>query len=119
MKNLTYRNERDYLIPDLCVKESKDKYYHIGKYGNLRLNFIREYKIGFYTELKMNGELRNHLIDVDKQAKKEVDKLIKEFAKTENVPLYFDGSDAMLLVGRMNNIKDRAEEIVFKEIIFI
>ncbi|MBR3254959.1 MAG: TnpV protein [Clostridia bacterium] len=119
MKEITYRKEGDYLIPNLYVKKSKDVYYHIGKYGNLRLNFIREYKKSYYTELKMNGELRNHLIDIDKQAKKEVDKLIKEFAKIENVPLYFDGSDAMLWVGRMNNIKDRAEEIVFNEIIFI
>ena len=119
MKKITYHKEGDYLIPNLCVKKSKDEYYHIGKYGNLRLNFIREHKRGFYTELKMNGELRNHLIDIDKQAKKEVDKLIKEFAKIENVPLYFDGNNAMLWVGRMNNIKDRAEEIVFNEIIFI
>lgn len=67
----------------------------------------------------MNGELRNHLIDIDKQSKKEVDKLIKEFAKIENMPLYFDGNNAMLWVERMNNIKDRAEEIVFNEIIFV
>ena len=67
----------------------------------------------------MKGKLRDHFIDVDKQAKKEVDKLIKEFAKTENVPIYFNGGDAMLWVDRMNNIKDRAEEIVFNEIIFI
>ena len=119
MEKITYRKEGDYLIPDLCVKESEDKYYHIGKYGNLRLNFIREYKRGLYNELKINGELKNHLIAIDKQAKKEVDKLIKEFAKVENVPVYFNGGDAMLWVGRMNNIKDRAEEIVFNEIIFI
>ena len=119
MEKITYHKEGNYLIPDLYVKKSKDEYYHIGKYGNLRLNFIKEYKRGFYTELKMNGELRNHLIDVDKQAKKEVDKLIKEFAKIENVPVYFNGGDAMLCVGHMNNIKDRAEEIVFNEIIYV
>lgn len=115
---ITYHREGDYLIPDLTIKNN-NKYYHIGKYGNLRLNFIREYKKGLYTELKMSGELRNHLIDIDKQAKKEVDKLIKEFAKAENIPLYFDGNDAMLWVGLMNNIKDRAEEIVFNEIIYV
>ena len=96
MEKITYHKEGDYLIPDLCVKESKDKYYHIGKYGSLGLNFIKEYKRGFYTELKTNGELRNHLIYVDKQAKKEVDKLIKEFEKVENVPIYFDGCNAIL-----------------------
>ena len=42
MKKITYHKEGDYLIPDLCVKKSKDEYYHIGKYGNLRLNFIKE-----------------------------------------------------------------------------
>ena len=118
MSKITYHREGDYLIPDLTV-ENNNKYYHIGKYGNLRLNFIKEYKKGLYTELKLNGELRNHLIDIDKQAKKEVNKLIKEFAKVENVPLYFDGNHAMLLVGLMNNIKDRAEEIVFTEIIYV
>ena len=64
MNKITYHKEGDYLIPDLCVNESTDKYYHIGKYGNLRLNFIKEYKSGFYTELKMSGKLRNHLIDL-------------------------------------------------------
>ena len=117
MNKITYHKEGDYLIPDLYLPKQPEG--HIGKYGNLRLNFIREYKKGLYTELKISGELRNHLIDIDKQAKKEVDKLIKEFAKTENVPLYFDGNDAMLWVGLMNNIKDRAEEIVFNEILYM
>ena len=80
---------------------------------------MRKYKRGFYTELKLKDELSNHLIDIDKQAKKEVNKLIKEFAKIENVPVYYNGGDAMLWVGRMNNIKDRAEEIVFNEIIYV
>lgn len=71
MKEITYHKGGDYLIPDLAIKND-NKYYHIGKYGNLRLNFIREYKRGFYTELNFKGELRNHLIDIDKQAKKGV-----------------------------------------------
>ncbi len=118
MSKITYHREGDYLIPDLTV-ENNNKYYHIGKYGNLRLNFIREYKKGLYSELKINGELRNHLIEIDKHAKKEVIKLIKEFANVENVPLYFDGNNAMLWVGLMNNIKDRAEEIVLTEVIYV
>ncbi len=95
MNKITYHKEGDYLIPDLTIENFHEN-YHIGKYGRLRLNYIKDYKKGLYTELKMSDELRNHLIDFDRQAKKEVDNLIKEFAKTENVSLYFDGSDAMI-----------------------
>ena len=120
MSKITYHKEGDYLISDLIIEENKaNKDYHIGKYGNLRLNFIKQHKRGFYTELQMSGKLRDHLIDVDKQANKEVAELIKEFAEIENIPIYFDGRDPLEWVGHMNNIKDRAEEIVFSELIYV
>ena len=118
MKKITYHKEGDYLIPDLTIKND-NKNYHIGKYGNLKLNFIKNFKRGLYTELKMSGELKNPLMDVDKQAVEEINKLIKEIAKAENVSPYFDAHDAMTWVGLMNNIKDRAEEIVLNEIIYV
>lgn len=120
MSKITYHKEGDYLIPDLIIEENKaNKDYHIGKYGNLRLNYIKQHKRGFYTELQMSGKLREHLIDVDKQANKEVAELIKEFAEIENIPIYFDGRDPLEWVGHMNNIKNRAEEIVFSELIYV
>ena len=63
MKKITYHKEGDYLVPDLIMEDSYDN-YQIGKYGRLRLNYIKKYKRGLYMELMMNGTLSKHLADI-------------------------------------------------------
>ena len=82
--NITYHKEGDYLIPDLTI-ENDNKNYHIGKYGHLRLKYLKEHKRGFYTELIMIGQLANHLSDVDKVATKMVSATVKKLAKQEGI----------------------------------
>ena len=60
---ITYHREGNYLIPDLCLPKQPDG--HIGKYGRLRLNYLKEHKRGLYTELLINGTLKQHLIEID------------------------------------------------------
>ena len=121
MKNsnfkITYHQEGDYLIPDLVIK--KDRYhYQIGKYGYLRLGFLKNHKRGLYCELCLKNELNKHLIEVDKEANIKVNNLIKELAKKENVSVCPDEKKPLSWTQKMNNIKNRAEEIVLNEIIY-
>ena len=121
MKNsnfkITYHQEGDYLIPDLVIKKDR-RHYQIGKYGYLRLDFLKNHKRGLYCELSLKNELNKHLIEVDKEANIKVNNLIKELAKKENVSIYPDGKEPLSWTQKMNNIKNRAEEIVLNEIIY-
>ena len=117
MINITYHKEGDYLIPDLIMKKSNST-YNFGKYGHLRNNFLKEHKRGLYTELMIKGTLTDHLIDIDKTATARVNSIIDKLAKAENINEDLKQSKQLEWVRCMNNIKNRAEEIVLNEGIF-
>ena len=118
MKNkITYRKEGDYFIPNLYLPIQSKK--QIGKYGRLRLNYLKNFKKGLYTELLIDGTLKQHLLDIDESANKRVHMLIKQFAKSENINEYLKEDHPMEWVQAMNNIKNRAEEILLNEIIYV
>ena len=119
MKKITYHREGDYLIPDLRVKKCKDNNYHIGVYGYLRLDYLKEHKKGLYTELIITGDLPDHLVDIDIEANKRVKLLIKQLAKEENIDENLKQTNQLEWVKCMNNIKNRAEEIVLNELIYV
>ena len=112
-----YHQEGDYLIPDLVIKKDR-RDYQIGKYGYLRLDFLKNHKRGLYCELSLKNELNKHLIEIDKEANKRVNIIINQLAKKENVSVYPDGKEPLSWTQKMNNIKNRAEEIVLNEIIY-
>ena len=118
MINITYHKEGDYLIPDLIMEKS-DSTYNVGKYGHLRNNFLKEHKRGLYTELMINGTLTDYLIDIDKAATARVNSIVDKLAQAENINEYLKQSYQLEWVGCMNNIKNRAEEIVFNELIYV
>ena len=118
MINITYHIEGDYLIPDLIIEDSNSN-YNVGKYGHLRNNYIKEHKIGLYTELMITGTLTNHLIDIDKAATARVKNIVDKLAKAENVNEDLKSREQLAWVKAMNNIKNRAEEIVFNELIYV
>ncbi len=82
------------------------------------MHFLKNHKRGLYCELSLKNELNKHLIEVNKEANIKVNNLIKELAKKENVSAYPDGKDPLSWTQKMNNIKNRAEEIVLNEIIY-
>ena len=117
MKEITYRKEGDYLIPNLAIKGAESD-YHIGLYGRLKLEYMKKYQLGLYSDLILNGTLPDHLIEIDKTANERVKSIINELAKKENVDENLKQNNQLEWVRCMNNIKNRAEEIVLNELIY-
>ena len=114
--NISYIKKGDYLLPDLIL-EDKER-FNIGKYGLLRLNYIKKYKLGLYFDLLVNDKLNEYLHNIDTTVMDKVQKLIKELTEKENITEELKSSNQMLWISKMNNIKDIAEEIVLKEYIY-
>lgn len=115
--NISYTKNGDYLLPDLILENKKQ--YNIGKYGLLRLNYIKKYKIGLYFDLLTSDTLNEYLRNIDTIVMEKVQKLIKEFTEKENITEKLKSSNQMLWIGKMNNIKNRVEEIILKEYIYV
>ena len=118
MKEITYHKEGDYLIPDL-IMDNPCENYHIEKYGRLRLNYIKNYKRGLYTELMINGTLSKHLADIENAANERIGLIVKQLSESENVNENLKSANQLGWIQAMNNIKNRAEEIVYSEIIYV
>ena len=115
--NISYTKNGDYLL--LYLKLENKKQYNIGKYGLLRSNYIKKEKLGLYFDLLVNDKLNEYLHNVDTTVMEKVQKLITELAEKENITEELKSSNQMLWIGKMNNIKDIAEEIVLKEYIYV
>lgn len=115
---LEYRKCGDYYIPNLVAPKNM-KNFKIGKYGKLRLNYLKENKKAEYTILLMDNKLQKHLMDIDTTANERFDLLMKQFAEKENITEELKATNQMEWVCRMNNIKNRAEEIIFNELIYV
>ena len=86
---ITYHQEGDYLIPNLTVPNDENENYQIGKYGHVRLSYLKNHKKGEYELMKISCTLRKHLIEVDIQAKEKVKLLIEAVRKMNdelNIP---------------------------------
>lgn len=114
---ITYHKEGDYFIPNLYLSKQPDG--HIEKYGKLRLDYLKNFNKTLYTELLIDGTLKQHLLDIDESANERLQLLIKQFTESENVNEYLKEHHQMEWVQAMNNIKNRAEEIVLNEIIYV
>ena len=115
--NISYIKKGDYLLPDLILENKKQ--YNIGKFGLLRLEYIKKYKLGLYFDLLVNDNLNEYLHNIDTTIMEKVQKLIKELAEKENITEELKSGNQMLWIGKMNNIKDIAEEIILKEYIYV
>ena len=115
--NISYTKKGDYLLPNLILKEKVQ--YNIGKYGLLRLEYIKKYKLGLYFDLLVNDNLNEYLHVIDITVMEKVQKLITELAQKENINEQLKENNQMLWVSKMNNIKNIAEEIILKEYIYV
>ena len=116
-EKLEYHQEKDYLIPNIAIKNNLDN-YQIGKYGYLRLDYLKKYKSGYYTELMIEGTLPEHIVAIDKEASVQVKNIVKSLAKANNVDEILKKSNQFEWIRLMNNFKNSAEEIVLKELIY-
>ena len=111
----TYRQEGDYLLPNIEVPESPQ----IGIWGQRRLRYLRTNKRMLYTTMLMGDTLKPHLEEIDKSAEEMFNQLIVQLKAQEGVTEELKANDQLEWVQRMNNIRNRAAEIVFKELIYV
>ena len=116
---ITYHKEGDYYIPDLYLE--KDNYknnYHIGKYGYLRLQYLKEHKKAEYNIMFMDSTLRKHIVDTDIQAKERLEILTKQMLDKNPIDENLKDTDPLKWTGLMNNYKKLVEEIIYSELIY-
>lgn len=115
---IEYIRKGDYYYPNLVDTASVNP-NELGKYGKLRLNYLLDHKKIEYTILWFENKLRSHLLEIDKAANERFKVLMKQFAEQENITEELKANNQMEWVCRMNNIKNRAEEIIFSELIYV
>ena len=111
-----YTLHGDYYFPDLELPEVSRQ--AIGHYGWMRLNYLREYRPGLYTSLILSGKLYEHLTEIDQTSYQRMEQIISQMAQAEGVDEELKAKDQMAWIGRMNNIRQRADEIILAELIY-
>ena len=113
---LWYELQGDYYIP--CLKLPDEEQRPIGIWGQRHLRYLRQHRKALYTELQITGKLNAYLADLKKQAETMVLELVKQMATREGVTEQLKVQDQMLWVQRMNNIRNRAMEVVNNDLIY-
>ena len=116
MTNITYTKQGDYFIPDLKLPEQPK--VEIGIWGKRHLKYIKNYRPILYTNLLTSCKLTAYLADVDEQAEDMFFRLVKQLAEKEGITEQLKANNQMLWVARMNNIRNRATEIVNVELLY-
>lgn len=114
---IEYRLVRDYYIPNLVLKQEKK--IILNKYGRARLKFLKENKKAEYTIMFIDGTLNKHLEEIQETATKRVELIVKQLKKQNNLTEEMKNTNQLYWVGMMNNFKTEAEEIVYKELIYV
>lgn len=114
----TYVRQGDYLIPCLTLPAEKET-KPIGVWGQRHKRYLQEYKRATYTTLMTSGKLNRYLADIDEQAQDLFSRLVKHMAEREGVTEQLKADDQMAWIGAMNNIWNRATEIVNDELICV
>lgn len=112
---LWYELQGDYYIPCLTLPAQEEK--PIGIWGQRHLRYIKQERKALYTELLTSGKLNAYLADINEQAEERMLLLTKQMAEREGVTEQLKAQDQMLWVQRMNNIRDRATEVVNNDLI--
>ena len=112
----TYRMEGDYRIPNLALPDKPE--YEIGIWGQRRLDYLKKHRKRFYAVLCTSDELAEHLHEIDVTAFERWTLIIKQMMQAQGVTEQLKAQDAMLWVGRVNNIRACADEIVRNELIY-
>ena len=113
-----YVRQGDYDLPCLSLPAEKEN-RPIGVWGQRNLRYLKQHRKVFYTNLLTSGKLNSYLADIDKQAEDMFLRLVKEIAGREGVTEQLKANNQMAWINQMNNIRNRAAEIVNADIIFI
>lgn len=113
---LWYELQGDYYIP--CLKLPEEKQQPIGVWGQRHLRYIKQNRKVLYLNMLTSGKMNGYLADLDKQAEEMFTRIVKQIAECEGVTEQLKADNQMEWVGHMNNIRNRAIEIVNKEMIY-
>ncbi len=113
----TYREENGHLIPNVSLPEQTD--YQIGKYGRMHLDYIKQHRRGRYTTLLTESKLNAQLHKIDLEANEMLEVIISHLATERGIDENLKARDMLSWVAEMNNIKASAEEIVFREVVYV
>ena len=113
---LNYTLVGNYYIPDLKLPEENRP---IGRYGRLHRNYLKEKHPARYSSLVLTGKLWTYLAALNEQAEDRLDLIIEQMKVAEGVTEELKAQNQLEWVGRMNNIRNRAEEIIRSELIYI
>ena len=117
MKNITYTERNGIRYPNLELPEQTN--YSLGKYANLRLEFMKKHRRGTYTTLLTEGRLNEYLHAIDIRAHELLDDIIPRLAQERGINEDLKAHNALQWVAEMNNIKASAEEIVLREVVLV
>ena len=111
----TYKQVGDYLLPDVELPEEKP----IGVWGTRHYHYLRNTKRILFSRLIISGKMNDYLADIDKQAEEMFSQLVKQLAEKEGITEALKATDQMEWVRQMNSVRNRAAEIVNKELIYV
>ncbi len=112
----TYTMQGDYRLPNITLPAEDER--PIGVWGQRRLRYLKQHDKVLYYNLLTSGKLHSHLADTEEQAQQLFSRLVRGLAEKEGVTEQLKAADPMAWVGRMNNIRNQATEIVNEEVVF-
>ena len=112
---ITYSKHGDYYLPDLLLSKEEPATY--GRFGRMRLRYLKEHRRATYINLKTSGQLTHHLNEIDREANEMLRLLIEQMAQAQGISEQLKEEDQMAWVGAMNNIQNAAEEVVLRDMI--
>ena len=112
----TYTMQGDYCLPNLTLPPEEER--HIGVWAHRRRQYLKQHHKILYYNLLTSGKLRFHLADVEEEAQSLFLRLVKEYAEREGVTEQLKAENPMEWVQKMNNIRSRAAETVYADLIF-
>ncbi|MGB4660338.1 MAG: TnpV protein [Mobilitalea sp.] len=114
--NITYEKNGDYLVPNLVA--NKETEGTLTKFGQMRKNYLKDHRSGIYTGMLLKGTLNEHLLQIQEQAEQRMKLLTAQMSKEEGATEELKATDQMIWVTKMNSIRNIAEEVVLKELIY-
>ena len=113
---VTYRMQDGYQVPNLLMPQTPE--VHLGKYAELRRQYLMKRRRVLYTNLKTSGKLTEHLAEIERSAQKMVEQTVTQMAQAEGVAEELKATDPLRWTGLMNNLRHSAEELVLNDLIY-
>lgn len=113
---IEYTKIGDYYMPNLVLEKEK---MNLNKYGRARLNFLKQNRKAEYTIMFVNWTLNKHLKEIQELAQERIDIIIEQLKQKNNITEEMKNTNQLYWVGMMNSFKNTAEEIIYKELIYV